>query len=410
MATPAKTRLAGLLVATLALPFCAAGTSRAGEVVNGQLQLGDVLGHQTLDVQESAEGVAGSALSVGNTLSATGQAQAVHVESDQAVQGHVESSVVGTVGADAGPYYAVTSEATGNTATAGTCCAPTTGSSLQALQAGSAVSADAQSQLRGRTGGISIDVSAVGSTTGWEQVGGGVQTWTGQTADGLTIATNSGSAELSTGNAGLSATAVSNNVTGDLENAGADLGVGQQGAGGTTAVIDFAIASGTDIQAMATGVGNNVDVQATGSTVAFNAQQQAAGATTVYSNLEAANWSGDATVSAYGVGNSVVVSNNGPRVQLWNDQTVSGPVDVGASFTGGTGAHAYASSTAMGNAVSGYACDTCGGELSATNRQTGNARVRANSALAVTGRARSVAADATAIGNSATYQVVGSGQ
>lgn len=334
----------------------------------------------------------------------------MHVESDQAVQGRVESSLVGTVGLDAGPYYAVTSEATGNSATAGTCCAPTTGSSLQALEAGSAVSADVQSELRGRTGGISADANAVGSTTGWEQVGGGVQAWTGQTADGLTVATNSGSAELSTGNAGLSATAVANNVTGDLENAGADLGVGQQMNGGTTAVVDFAIGSGTDIQAMATGVGNNVDVQATGSTVAFNAQQQAAGTTTVYSNLEAASWTGDATVAANGVGNSVVVSNNEPSVQLWNDQTASGPVDVGASFTGGAGAHAYASSTAMGNAVSGYVCDACGGGLSATNRQTGNARVRANTAVAITGRARSVAADAAAIGNSATYQVVGSGE
>jgi hypothetical protein len=108
---------------------------------------------------------------------------------------------------------------------------------------------------------------------------------------------------------------------------------------------------------------------------------------------------------AYGVGNSVILSNNGPSARLWSEQTSAGDVTSSATFTGGTGANVFASSTAMGNAVSGYACAECGGSIDASNTQTSSGRVRANSTVTITGRARSVAGQATAVGNSATYEV-----
>ena len=333
----------------------------------------------------------------------------MHVESDQEVQGHVEATVNAQVSGYAGPYLSTAASATGASATAGTCCAETTGSSLQTIQSSAVVAADAQTQLTGSADSVSVDSSAVGNTTGWEQINGSVQSWTGQVNSGLTSASNSGYLGTVYGNTGLSSAAVANNVTGDIDTSSTDIGVGQETYGpATNAVVDVSIGSGADIQGLASGVGNNVDVQAVASDAGMNVTQRNDAPLNAYTDLDVANWSGDASATAYGVGNSVVLSNGGPSVALWTDQASNGDVDVSAGFTGGAGGYAYTSATAIGNAVSGYACDTCGGAITATNRQIGSARVQANSTT-VMGRAQAVAADASAIGNSATYRVVGSG-
>ena len=71
----------------------------------------------------------------------------------------------------------------------------------------------------------------MGNTTGWEQIRGSVQTWTGQTNQGLVSSSNTGTLAAVTGNTGLSATAVANNVTGDVTNATTDIGIGQDMSG-----------------------------------------------------------------------------------------------------------------------------------------------------------------------------------
>jgi hypothetical protein len=410
MATPAKTRRAGALLAILALPFCAAATSAFGadnSVLNGQLQMADVMSGQTLNVETASDGVSADATAVGNIVSAAGQNAYLNFQSDQAVAGgaHVEANTDATVNGSAGPYFATTASATGNSATAGTCCALTEGSSLQAVEAGSVVAADAASKL-GSSEGVSVDASAVGNTTGWEQINGSVQTWTGQTNSGLTTATNNGDFGAVTGNTGLSATAVSNNVTVDTDAAASDIGLQQVADGeGTNAVVDATIGSGTDIQGLATGVGNNVDSQNRSPESTMNTNQTNSAAVTAYTDLNVTSWTGDANAVAYGVGNSVVLANNGPYAGLQSNQTSAGDVNVAAGFTGGTGGNVFSSATAMGNAVSAYACSACGGAIDAVNNQVGSSRVRANSAVNVTGRARQVSAQSAAIGNSATYQV-----
>lgn len=387
-----------------------AGTSQAADngVMNGQVQFGDVFSNQTLNVEESSEGVSADALAVGNIVAATGQNAQLNFTSDQAVGAHVEATANVAVAGASGPYFATTASATGNSATAGTCCALTYGSSIQSVESGAVVAGDAISSAGGPAGSISVDASAVGNTTGWQQINGEVQAWTGQNNQGLTTASNTGAFASTTGNAGFSATAVSNNVTVDNDGGGGDIGVQQNMEGvATDAVINVQLDSGTDIQGLATSVGNNIDAQSASPDAQMNAAQHNAAPVNAYANLTAGTWSGDANVTAYGVGNSVVQSNNGPRAGLWNEQTSAGEVAATASFTGGTGSTVFASSTAIGNAASGYACSACGGALDATNSQTGSSRVRANSNVVIRGRARQVAAQATAIGNSATYAVSG---
>jgi hypothetical protein len=407
MATRAKIRTAGLLAATLALPFCAAGTSQAadGQVINGQIQLGDVFSSQTLDVETAEEGLSGTAEAVGNIMSATGQNAALDVQSDQSVEARVEAAVSAVVAGSSGPYFTTATTATGNSATAGTCCAPTTGSSLQAIGPAGVVAADAYGEVRGTVQDVQADASAVGNTTGWNLINGGIEAWTGQTHQGLTTATNSGAFNQITGNAGFTAASVANNVTVDAENTPIDIGAGQDAQGTTQAIVDVSLTDSVDSQSVANGVGNNVDAQASGSTASMNVRQTASGPVTAYADVQAASWSGDANVLAYGVGDSVILSNAGPQANLWSDQTAAGDVSATASFTGGAGANVYAAATAMGNASSAYACAECGGVVSATNSQVASGRVRANANVAVTGRARRVDAESRAIGNNATYEV-----
>ena len=372
--------------------------------------MGDVLSNQTLNVEMSTVGVSGSATAVGNIVAATAQQAPINVQSDQTVGAHVEAALSATINGYR-PYLSTGVSATGNRATAGTCCAGTTGSSLQTMQASAVAAGDVTTNTTGSVGAIGVDTSAVGNTTGWEQINGSVQSWTGQTNQGLTTTTNTGSIATATGNTGLTATSVGNNVTGDITTASTDIGFGQDNTGtATRSTIDMTIGQGADIQASATGVGNNIDIEATGSQIAMNATQNNTAPVTAYANMNVASWSGDANVLAYGVGNSTVVSNAGPSNAMWTQQTTSGgDITANAFFTGGAGGNVYASSTAMGNAVSGFVCSACGGDIVATNNQTGSSRVIANTGIGITGKAKSVSGAASAVGNSATYQVVGSG-
>ncbi|OYX29171.1 MAG: hypothetical protein B7Y99_13615 [Caulobacterales bacterium 32-69-10] len=369
--------------------------------------MGDVLSNQTLNVESSDEGVSAEATAVGNIVSATGQNAYLNFQSNQALAGatHVEANATATVTGDAGPYFTSAVTATGNSATAGTCCALTEGTALQTVNAGAVVAGDAIFQV-GSADAATVESSAVGNTTGWQQINGAIQTWTGQTNSGLTTSTVTGEFAAVPGNTTLSATAVSNNVTVDSDSAPSDIGVGQIADGdGASAVVDVVLGSAGDIQALATGVGNNVDAQHRSPESGMGVSQGNSAPVTAYANLEVTDWTGDANVVAYGVGNSVVQSNNGPRAVIYSEQYMDGDVNVAAGFTGGAGANVFTSATAIGNAVSGYACSACGGSLEAFNNQVGSSRVRANSAISVTGRARSISGQASAVGNSATYEV-----
>lgn len=371
--------------------------------------MADVLSGQTLNVESASDGVTADATAVGNIVSAAGQNAYLNFQSDQAIEGgaNIEASADSTVNGAAGRYFSSAVSATGNSATAGTCCALTEGSSMQAIQAGSAVASDAISHA-GSVGVVSIDASAVGNTTGWSAINGSIQTWTAQTNSGLTTATNNGDFGAVSGNTGLPATAVANNVTVDTDASPSDIGLQQTADGdGAIAVVDLSLGSASDIQASATGVGNNVDSQNRGADAMMNTNQTNSAPVTAYADLNVTSWTGDANVVSYGVGNSVVLSNNGPYASLQSNQISSGDVNVASGFVGGAGGNVFSSATAMGNAVSAYACSACGGAIDAVNEQTGASRVRSSSTVSIAGRARQVTSQANAVGNSATYIVSG---
>ena len=367
----------------------------------------DFRSYQVIVAPSAPLAVSVSSTSVGNIVSAVGQNRPIDFQSDQQVDGHVEAAANVEVVGETGEFFVTETSATGNSATAGTCCALTLGSSFQTVSDGAVVAADAISRTGGEAGSISVDASAVGNTQGWNQINGEVQAWTEQRNWGLTTATNVAEFAGAPGNIGLSATSVANNVSVDAENSYVELGVDQSRRGpGVNAIVNATIEAAADVQAVATATGNLVDIIASAPEASVNvSQSDAATGLDAYSNLTLTEWGGDANSVAYGVGNSIVMSNLGATNSLYSEQSSTGDVNATAAFTGGSGAAVFVSSTAMGNAVSSFSCTECGGDYGGFNRQINGGAVRSQSNVRITGRAGLISAQSTAIGNTATYEI-----
>ncbi len=79
-----------------------------------------------------------------------------------------------------------------------------------------------------------------------------------------------------------------------------------------------------------------------------------------------------------------------------------------SSSGGATGFDLSSTSTAMGNAVTGYACSACGGVMNITSSQSNSADIGASASIPFggnAGSARSAISTSTAAGNSATFYV-----
>ena len=117
------------------------------------------------------------------------------------------------------------------------------------------------------------------------------------------------------------------------------------------------------------------------------------------------SWSGIASASAYGVGNSALISNVGFETGLYGIQSNYGDVTSGAqlvgnSYSGGTG---LVTSTAIGNAASAYVCSTCGTAPVSGNIQQFNAGSVTAYGRAFTPTAGGIIGSAVAVGNTSTY-------
>jgi hypothetical protein len=130
------------------------------------------------------------------------------------------------------------------------------------------------------------------------------------------------------------------------------------------------------------------------------------------SEIDAQTWvtydelRGTNAATAYGVGNSALVSNTGADTQLYAIQENYATVGSQVSFTGTstTGGVAIASATSIGNAATVSLCNVCGdASVGGALRQVNQGSVYAIGQMAI-GAGASVHGAATAVGNSATYQ------
>ena len=113
-----------MAVAPVIALLCAAGTSQAqtppSEVVNNQIQLGDVFSTQTLNVVSVTEGVGAETSSTGNNLVGSTDGADLNITSNQTMAGSTISSTTVTVTGEMGESSQINTTAIANSVEAGT--------------------------------------------------------------------------------------------------------------------------------------------------------------------------------------------------------------------------------------------------------------------------------------------------
>lgn len=373
-------------------------------VLNNQINLGDVFAEQTLNVQTVTDGFSASTTAPANGAFVSVQNADAAMTSYQENQGQVLAHGVVNVATDGGATSNITTAAVGNSGTAAVDNGTLTGVATQ-LNTGP-VTARGQLEADNATlGDVSISTLAHGNTQGLTLINGAMGARVSQGNTGDVLADGGSVAGAITGTAAVSGVATGNNITVSGSNQSAARVITEQSNAGITQASKFtaygssylsstaASASGNNLSA--TNVGPLLDVASTQYNTAY-----------VRAQAEASSYQFSAAqVGAQGVGNSVLVGNTGQEIVLDNIQTnEGGGVEVIASFSGGDGYDAVVSATAMGNAVTGYACAQCNGQMTVKNNQTNSADVGARTTT-VAGAVRSVSGITTATGNNASFYV-----
>jgi hypothetical protein len=385
-------------------------TSQTTQGSNDQLNVGNLFADQTLNVVTADEGVTATTTAGANTFGMTVVNADGGLTSNQVNQGAVTAHGVVNVSSSMGDSSSVTTTAVGNSGTATTAYGTLSGFMVQTNTG----AVTARSQIEGETaqaGDVIESTTAAGNSQGLLMVNGSIGARVSQNNQADVAADGGAVLQYVAGTAVVAGTAAGNNIdlTGANQSAARVITDQNNGAANVTAT-KFATYGNSNLTTTgATASGNNLNASNDGTLLDVASHQY----NTAYVRAQAEESSyqfGGAQATAYGVGNSVMASNaNGPGLVLDNVQVNDGGgVEVIASFEGTSGYDAGASATAIGNAVSGYACNQCGGAMTATNSQSNNVDVSARSTVTV-GAGRSVVGISTATGNNATFSVTNSG-
>lgn len=388
---------------------CGVATSQTAPdfVLNDQVQLGDVLSNQSLNVVEITETTSAVTTATGNAYTGSTDGQNVDIRSNQTLQGAVTADTRLDASVNAGLAVNLTTAATGNTGDSNAAGAATmTGVFTQNTGAVSIYGHSHIEAPNATAGDVTATAQAVGNSQGFGLYNAASGVLVNQTNAATVNADGGGTLGQTTGSTVFAGTATANNVTNSGSASAAErMIVNQRNNAAVTQAGQFtAFGASYLATTSATASGNNISATNDGPLLDLTADQN----NQAYIRAQSENSSYEFSapqVSAYGVGNSLLAGDLNGQLVLDNTQVNDGGgVETVAAFTGGQGYDATVSSTAMGNAATGYACGECGG-MSVESRQTNNVDVGASSTTTITGYARSVNGVATAVGNSATYYV-----
>ncbi|MBW3616142.1 MAG: holdfast anchor protein HfaD [Proteobacteria bacterium] len=408
MLRPAKTLLVGTCAATALFATAASSQEAGSRIDNSQFSLGDVFAGQTLNVIDPAEGVSA-------TTGANGSAASVQVEDEDVTldslqrTGNVSARTDVTVHGWS-PSTQVTTAAVGQTLHTTTSGGRLTASTDQAVDGdpdGPAGAIEARTRVTaelsssGDTSGLAL---AVGNDQASHVRGGSADIRTGQYhyGAGSTARTEASLLHVK-GEAQLTAIAGANQASVEGATDDVRLDAAQVSTGSTEASVGAEVDNGQTVAAFSSAAANSVTLANQGASTTAAVAQEHLG----YVRAESALYVGEfgrASANAAGVGNTVSAAVYGDTLTLDTDQLNSGGVDAYASFDGSTGYDLDVNASAYGNAVSAQACSDCDGVLDARNTQVNDGDVSAVTRADV-GGARSVLANATAVGNQASYVV-----
>jgi hypothetical protein len=388
----------------MAIAWCGTATSQS-TVTNDQSQAGNVTASQQLDVVTNSSDTTAVTTSTGNSFVGSVTTGSLDVASSQSVTGNVSAQTTINVGADAGAVTQSMTAATGNSGSSAIVGGGAFSGSF--LQTSGAATVDAESQINAanaQTGDAAFQVQAMANSQQLGSTGGAMGASVSQSS-ASTVTANGGVVFGDvTGQGSFAATGGGNSLTSAGQGSSGALDVMQTNTGAVTQGAMFANFGQSEVTATsAAATGDSANIANTEGSLAVSANQD----NQSFVHAEAVGTSfgfGAATVSADGVGNSVVAANVGPSLALDNVQLNGAQgVESSASFQGDSGFDASVSASATGNAVTGFACSACGGVMNVTNSQTNLGDAAASTQIGLTGSARSVRGVATAMGNTATF-------
>jgi hypothetical protein len=407
MAAHAKILLVGTLLATVTFAGAAISQDTPTTLVIEQVDMGDVFAGQTLNVEDGYGQTVVTAAAVGNSSSGAVENGALDLTLSQSKSGNARASITVNAASSVGEGVALIGEAVGNSSEAGAYGANLNATVTQSIAAGSEITAGtglfaSNGQLYG---GGNISSTAIGNSQAFGASDGEATYAVTQDNAGLVQAQTGAVVKYMPTNAVFSAAAVANNVSASGSGTAQTATIVQNRTGTRTQAATYVSAGNAwDVTGAAVATANNIAITNTDGPLHVSATQN--NETYVRAEAVVSPYEfGVATASAYGVGNSSLAGNQGEEVTFDNDQTNNGGVEVIASFNGNNGYDAYSSATAIGNAVTGYACSDCQATLNATSRQVNESNVSATSTMTVGGVNRNNVGTSNAVGNSATFYV-----
>ncbi|MGH7015526.1 MAG: holdfast anchor protein HfaD [Caulobacteraceae bacterium] len=397
------------MIAAILISAAPTAAISQSEVLNNQIQLGDVFSGQTLNVVSQSDSNA-SAEAVGNSVSGTTSTGDLSFTSSQTMSGATGSETNLNVSQFTGTAE-VTSAATANTGDAQISGGGTLTATTTQIDNGASVSANADlSAPNAQVGAATYDDQAIANSQSFETADSPVQAEASQLNDAGVTTTATAEVGYMPGTGTFLSSAVGNSVGSAGDGAASQsIGIAQE----SDAPIVQAVASTQfgDSEATltaATAASNNVYLT-NGSGPLAAAVVQTNSSPVLASSTEISDQYGGATVSAQASANTDLADNLGPGVALDNTQSNGvGGVDAEASFSGGSGGVGYdsaVSAEAVGNSVTGYACSECGGVMAINNSQGNGSAVTANATTTIGSPGRSAIASSLAVGNAASFYV-----
>jgi hypothetical protein len=401
--TKAKFILASVAAIAL-LPAMASAQHAPYNVLNGQVQLNDVLG--VLNVQMgAANGLTGTNLAVGNNMAARAVERNMEVRSNQTLNGNVIADNQISAGSARGVTIS-TAVAHGNAAQVEGCCATTYTETIQVTSPGKEVNANSSVRV-GSSDALVSATQSTGNTFGSYTANGATQGFAGQYNSARVTSNSVIEACCNNTSATSGAVAAANSARWGGESATIYAAVNQKNYEDVTATSRVSIHSGTNVTSAAAAGGNLAEIQNKWGYAQLDGYQENNNRIVSGSAVQLGDWGGFAVSGANSVGNSALISNLGSDVTTSMAQHNGGMVGSFASLEGNSsrGGVGSVSSMATGNAITGYACASCGDasvKVEGYTAQYNNAAVVASTFVGV-GTAGHIAASATAIGNTATF-------
>ncbi|MEM8616429.1 MAG: holdfast anchor protein HfaD [Pseudomonadota bacterium] len=376
-----------------------------------QVQTSSVTSDMALDVSHYTADAVSSSTAVGNAAAGLLKSGDIDLDVFQTLDGNVaaynrvEGHAVGT--------GIATTTAYGNSSTGGTWMGT---NFYRAEQTATGhVSADTQIRLRGANQMVSTTTAIANVSVPADEYGTN-RAFQKQDSQGSVTATSdidlccvgtSGTFTTTAGGNAVSSTGLtSTNFNGAVQTTSD----GQRIMG----VTDVYMGDGNDVLAASTSFGNSATVHnewgyATLGRDGSELFQANASTVTSETYVTLDHWSGYASATAYGVGNSGLITNVGSDTGLFANQENTGGIYTQASLTGQSmvGGNGVVNATSIGNALTATLCNTCGDAVLQGGASQINSGHVAAVGTAYTPNAGAIYGSATAVGNSATYQSTG---